>query len=245
MSTPNSITSGNQGEDTSMRHFSEYLDSKEQHHISSQPTDRRENRLRSDPPYAEIDSCGNPFTGIVGSGGALQFVLNQVRAAAPTDCTVLIEGEMGTGKELIARAIHKYSGRRSANLVDVNCASIPRDLMESDLFGHEKGAFTGAIAQKTGRFERAHNGTLFLDEVGDLPLELQPKLLRALQEQEFERLGSTQTRHVNVRLVADQFFFLDCGCNRNRYSIHEEADLCRDFGRRRWDASRTGFAVMD
>jgi formate hydrogenlyase transcriptional activator len=155
-----------------------------------------------DPPHAEIDSRADDFMGIVGSGGALQFVLNQVRAAAPTDCPVLIEGETGTGKELIARAIHKYSARRNSNLVCVNCAAIPRDLMESDLFGHEKGAFTGAVAQKTGRFELAHNGTLFLDEVGDLPLELQPKLLRALQEQEFERLGSTQTRHVNVRLVA-------------------------------------------
>jgi formate hydrogenlyase transcriptional activator len=132
----------------------------------------------------------------------MHFVRNQVLAAAPTDCTVLIEGETGTGKELIARAIHNYSARRNAKLVTVNCAAIPRDLMESDLFGHEKGAFTGALAQKIGRFELAHNGTLFLDEIGDLPLGLQPKLLRALQEQEFERLGSTQTRRVNVRVVA-------------------------------------------
>jgi formate hydrogenlyase transcriptional activator len=185
-----------------MHHFSEYMDSKDQRHIASQPADRGENRLRSVPAHAQIDSWGDAFTGIVGSGGALQFVLNQVRAAAPTDCTVLIEGETGTGKELIARAVHKCSVRRNASLVCVNCAAVPRDLMESDLFGHEKGAFTGAVAQKLGRFELAHNGTLFLDEVGDLPLELQPKLLRALQEQEFERLGSTQTRRVNVRLVA-------------------------------------------
>jgi formate hydrogenlyase transcriptional activator len=153
-------------------------------------------------PEARISPLDDPFAGIVGSGAALQFVLNEVRAAGPTDCTVLVEGETGTGKELIARAIHNCSSRRAGRLVRVNCASIPRDLMESDLFGHEMGAFTGAIAQKVGRFEMAHNGTLFLDEVGDLPLDLQPKLLRAIQEQEFERLGSSQTRRVNVRLVA-------------------------------------------
>jgi formate hydrogenlyase transcriptional activator len=121
---------------------------------------------------------------------------------APTDSTVLILGETGTGKELIARAIHNVSARRDHTFVKVNCAAIPLGLLESELFGHEKGAFTGAIARRTGRFEVAHQGTLFLDEVGDIPPELQPKLLRVLQEQEFERLGSTQTIKVNVRLVA-------------------------------------------
>ena len=121
---------------------------------------------------------------------------------APTDSTVLILGETGTGKELIARAIHNMSARRDHTFVKVNCAAIPLGLLESELFGHEKGAFTGAIARRTGRFEVAHQGTLFLDEVGDIPPELQPKLLRVLQEQEFERLGSTHTIKVNVRLVA-------------------------------------------
>jgi transcriptional regulator with GAF, ATPase, and Fis domain len=129
-------------------------------------------------------------------------VLEQVQRVAPTDSTVLIQGETGTGKELIARAIHNISSRCGRSFVKLNCAAIPLDLLESELFGHEKGAFTGAIAQRIGRFELADKGTLFLDEVGDIPLALQPKLLRVLQEQEFERLGSTQTHHVNVRLVA-------------------------------------------
>jgi formate hydrogenlyase transcriptional activator len=132
----------------------------------------------------------------------LRPVLAQVELVAPTDATVLLTGETGTGKEVIARAIHELSPRRNRNLVKVNCAAIPAGLLESELFGHEKGAFTGALMQKKGRFEQADGGTLFLDEIGDIPLELQAKLLRVLQEQEFERLGSTRTIHVNVRIVA-------------------------------------------
>jgi len=139
---------------------------------------------------------------IVGESPALKTALHLVSVVAPTDSSVLIQGETGTGKELIARAIHNLSGRRERAFVKLNCAAIPLGLLESELFGHEKGAFTGAIAQKTGRFELADKGTLFLDEVGDIPLELQAKLLRVLQEQEFERLGSNRTRKVNVRLIA-------------------------------------------
>jgi formate hydrogenlyase transcriptional activator len=142
------------------------------------------------------------FGQIVGESATLRRVLMQVEAVAPTDSTVLVLGETGTGKELIARALHDLSPRRDRTFVKLNCAAIPTGLLESELFGHEKGAFTGAIAQKVGRFELAHRGTLFLDEVGDIPPELQPKLLRALQEQEFERLGSTRTVRVDVRLVA-------------------------------------------
>jgi formate hydrogenlyase transcriptional activator len=142
------------------------------------------------------------FEQIIGSSPALESVLEQVERVAPTDSTVLIQGETGTGKELIARAIHNISARCGRTFTKLNCAAIPFDLLESELFGHEKGAFTGAIAQKVGRFEIADKGTLFLDEVGDIPLALQPKLLRVLQEQEFERLGSTRTHQVDVRLVA-------------------------------------------
>jgi len=142
------------------------------------------------------------FEDIIGGSQALKDVLAQVRIVAPTDSTVLALGETGTGKELIARAIHSLSPRRDRTFVKVNCAAIPLGLLESELFGHEKGAFTGAIAQKVGRFELAHQGTLFLDEVGDIPLELQPKLLRVLQEHEFERLGSSRTLRVNARVVA-------------------------------------------
>jgi formate hydrogenlyase transcriptional activator len=142
------------------------------------------------------------FDEIVGGSAALRRVLKEVETVAPTDSTVLIRGETGTGKELIARALHKLSPRRDRTFVKLNCAAIPAGLLESELFGHEKGAFTGAITQKVGRFELAHQGTLFLDEIGDIPPELQPKLLRVLQEQEFERLGSTRTVRVNVRLVA-------------------------------------------
>jgi formate hydrogenlyase transcriptional activator len=142
------------------------------------------------------------FEEIVGSSPPLKAVLQSIRIVAPADSTVLIQGETGTGKEMIARAIHKLSPRKDQAFVKVNCAAIPLGLLESELFGHERGAFTGAIAQKIGRFELAHKGTLFLDEVGDIPLELQPKLLRVLQEQEFERLGSTRTQRVDVRVLA-------------------------------------------
>ncbi|MBV9123749.1 MAG: sigma 54-interacting transcriptional regulator [Planctomycetes bacterium] len=142
------------------------------------------------------------FGEIIGGSAALRRVLQQVETVAPTGSTVLIRGETGTGKELIARALHDLSPRRERTFVKVNCAAIPTGLLESELFGHERGAFTGAISQKIGRFELAHQGTLFLDEVGDIPPELQPKLLRVLQEQEFERLGSTRTIRVDVRLVA-------------------------------------------
>jgi len=142
------------------------------------------------------------FARIIGASEALQEVLDLVRIVAPTDSTALIEGETGTGKELIARAIHEHSSRRDRSFVKLNCAAIPLGLLESELFGHERGAFTGAVARKVGRFETADRGTLFLDEIGDIPLELQAKLLRVLQEGEFERLGSTQTQRVDVRLVA-------------------------------------------
>src|SRR5439155_23818862 len=144
----------------------------------------------------------HPFEEIVGESRPLRDVLRQVETVAPTDATVLVLGETGTGKELIARAIHDRSSRRERTFVKINCAAIPSGLLESELFGHERGAFTGAIAQKIGRFEVAQGGTLFLDEVGDIPLELQSKLLRGLQEQEFERLGSTKTIRVDIRLLA-------------------------------------------
>jgi formate hydrogenlyase transcriptional activator len=142
------------------------------------------------------------FEGIVGMSAALQKVLEKVAIVAPTDSTVLLHGETGTGKELIARAIHNLSSRSGHPFVRVNCAAIPSGLLESELFGHEKGAFTGALMQRKGRFELADGGSLFLDEIGDISLELQPKLLRAVQEQEFERLGSSRTISVNVRLIA-------------------------------------------
>ena len=154
--------------------------------------------------------CGAPktldgasgFQGIIGCSPALRGVLEKVRTVAPTNSTVLISGETGTGKELVAQAIHHLSERKHRNLVKLNCAAMPAGLMESELFGHERGAFTGAVTRAIGRFELADKGTLFLDEVGDIPLELQSKLLRVLQEREFERLGSSQTQRVDVRLVA-------------------------------------------
>jgi transcriptional regulator with GAF, ATPase, and Fis domain len=159
---------------------------------------------RTDASYG---SDGGPqawalANGIIASSPAMLHILDQVKTVAPLDSTVLIEGETGTGKELIASAIHNLSPRKRNNFVRFNCAAVPAGLLESELFGHEKGAFTGAVARKLGRFELADKGTLFLDEIGDMPLELQAKLLRVLQEQEFERLGSTQTQRINVRVVA-------------------------------------------
>ena len=150
------------------------------------------------------DRTRNPrrFEQLIGRSHSLEVVLEQVERVAPTDSTVLIQGETGTGKELIARAVHNVSPRCGRPFVKLNCAAIPDALLESELFGHERGAFTGAIAQKIGRFEMADKGTLFLDEVGDIPLALQPKLLRVLQEREFERLGGIKTHRVDVRLVA-------------------------------------------
>ncbi len=153
---------------------------------------------------SDIDqNCSDrSFKDIVGESPALKAALTKVQRVAPTGSTVLVLGETGTGKELIARAIHNLSDRCRRPFVKLNCAAIPSDLLESELFGHEKGAFTGALTQRIGRFETAHTGTLFLDEIGDLPLSLQPKLLRVLQEREFERLGGTRTHQIDVRLVA-------------------------------------------
>jgi formate hydrogenlyase transcriptional activator len=151
---------------------------------------------------ARENSSEDCFEGIIGKSSAIQEVLEQVAIVAPTDATVLLYGETGTGKELVAQAIHNLSSRRDRNFVRMNCAAIPSGLLESELFGHEKGAFTGALMQRKGRFELADRGSLFLDEIGDISLELQPKLLRAVQEQEFERLGSANTIHVNVRMIA-------------------------------------------
>lgn len=160
-------------------------------------------KLAREKLYLEDEIRGaSDFEGIVGQSSALRHVLDLVETVAPSDATVLLLGETGTGKELIARAIHDRSRRKERTLVRLNCAAIPTGLLESELFGHERGAFTGAISQKIGRLELADQGTLFLDEVGDIPLEIQPKLLRALQEREFERLGSTRTQKVDVRLVA-------------------------------------------
>ena len=160
-------------------------------------------KLAQEKLYLEDEIRGEmDFEGIVGQSSALRHVLNLVETVAPSDSTVLLLGETGTGKELIARAIHERSRRKERTFVKLNCAAIPTGLLESELFGHERGAFTGAIAQKVGRLELADQGSLFLDEVGDIPIEIQPKLLRALQEREFERLGSNRTKHVDVRLVA-------------------------------------------
>ncbi len=170
--------------------------------------------------HAEPDRSNRAFEQIIGRSPALESVLQQVEYVAPTDSTVLIHGETGTGKELIAHAIHRASPRCGHALIKLNCAAIPLDLLESELFGHEKGAFTGAITQKIGRFEMADGGTLFLDEVGDIPPALQPKLLRVIQEQEFERLGSGRTHKVNVRLVA--------ATNRNLMEMSERNEFRSD-----------------
>lgn len=178
-------------------------------------------RLAQEKLYLEDEIRGEmDFEGIVGQSSGLRHVLSLVETVAPSESTVLLLGETGTGKELIARAIHDRSRRKNRTLVKLNCAAIPTGLLESELFGHERGAFTGAISQKIGRLELAHEGTLFLDEVGDIPTEIQPKLLRALQEQEFERLGSTQTKKVDVRLVA--------ATNRNLEKMIENREFRSD-----------------
>jgi len=171
--------------------------------------------LRSDlEDQVEPDeSVGN----MVGESSRFHRLVNAIQVVAPTDATVLIQGETGTGKELVARAIHDRSSRSKGPFIKVNCAAIPAALLESELFGHEKGAYTGAFAQKLGRFEMAHRGTLFLDEIGEMPLELQPKLLRALQEQEFERLGGTRTIHVDARVIAATNRDLKAMVNENRF----------------------------
>jgi formate hydrogenlyase transcriptional activator len=178
-----------------------------------------------DPASADLLFESEEFRGrglprIVGNSLALRQVLGMARIVAPTDATVLINGETGTGKELIAEAIHKFSERFSGPFVKVNCAAIPAGLLESELFGHERGAFTGAIARSVGRFERAHRGTLFLDEIGDLPLELQPKLLRIIQEREFERLGGSATIQTDVRVI--------CATHRNLIEMVNERQFRAD-----------------
>src|ERR1700681_891613 len=167
---------------------------------------------------SELQASG--FPRIVGTSNALRRVLEMVRVVAPTDATVLIQGETGTGKEVIAEAIHKCSNRPNGPFVKVNCAAIPAGLLESELFGHERGAYTGAVARGIGRFERANRGTLFLDEIGDLPLELQPKLLRVLQERQFERLGSTATIHTDVRVI--------CATHRNLVEMVDRREFRAD-----------------
>src|SRR6266478_4347655 len=166
------------------------------------------------------DNSGSGLPRIIGNSAALQRVLSLVRVVAPTDSTVLIQGETGTGKELIAEAIHKGSDRSSGPFIKVNCAAIPAGLLESELFGHERGAYTGAVARGIGRFERAHRGTLFLDEIGDLPLELQPKLLRVIQERHFERLGGLATIQTDVRVI--------CATHRNLVEMVDEREFRAD-----------------
>jgi formate hydrogenlyase transcriptional activator len=178
-------------------------------------------KLAQEKVYLEDEIRGDlDFEGIVGQSSALRHVLQLVETVAPSDSTVLLLGETGTGKELIARAIHERSRRKDRTFVKMNCAAIPTGLLESELFGHERGAFTGAITQKVGRLELADQGTLFLDEVGDIPIEIQPKLLRALQEREFERLGSTRTKKVDLRLVA--------ATNRNLEKMIEAREFRED-----------------
>jgi formate hydrogenlyase transcriptional activator len=173
--------------------------------------------------HGEFDSnelCGSGLPRIVGNSAAMRRVLSMVRVVAPTDATVLINGETGTGKELIAEAIHKYSNRSNGPFVKVNCAAIPAGLLESELFGHERGAYTGAVARTLGRFECANRGTLFLDEIGDLPPELQPKLLRIMQERQFERLGGAATIHSDVRVI--------CATHRNLVEMMNQRQFRAD-----------------
>jgi formate hydrogenlyase transcriptional activator len=175
------------------------------------------------PADVALDSdelCGSGSPRIIGNSAALRRVLGIVRIVAPTDATVLINGETGTGKELIAEAIHKCSDRSNGPFVKVNCAAIPTGLLESELFGHERGAYTGAVARGIGRFERANRGILFLDEIGDLPLELQPKLLRVMQDRQFERLGGTATIHTDVRVI--------CATHRNLLEMVNERQFRAD-----------------
>src|SRR5581483_3991178 len=175
-------------------------------------------RLATEKLYLEDEILvGNNIGNMVGEGPGFQSVLRSIQTVAPTDATVLITGETGTGKELVARAIHELSSRSKGSFVKVNCAAIPASLLESELFGHEKGSFTGAVAQKIGRFELAHEGTLFLDEIGEMPLELQPKLLRAIQHQEFDRVGRTRTVRTNVRFLAATNRDLKAMVDENRF----------------------------
>ncbi len=160
-----------------------------------------------------------PIPHLIGSSPKFRAVLDQINMVGPADCAVLVQGETGTGKEVIAQAIHEASRRRQNRFVALNCAAVPAALLESELFGHERGAFTGAVSQTTGRFQAADGGTLFLDEVGDLPLELQPKLLRVLQEQQFERLGGARTFQVDVRVVA--------ATNQNLWRMVQEQQVPR------------------
>src|SRR6202451_807324 len=164
--------------------------------------------------------CGSGLPCIIGNSAALRQVLRMVRIVARTNATVLINGETGTGKELIAEAIHKCGNRPNGPFVKVNCAAIPAGLLESELFGHERGAYTGAVTRSSGRFERAHRGTLFLDEIGDLPLELQPKILRVMQERQFERLGGAATIHADVRVI--------CATHRNLAEMIEDQEFRAD-----------------
>jgi formate hydrogenlyase transcriptional activator len=184
------------------------------HHTSFEIEDAESSKIALD----ELQNSG--LSRIVGHSAALRRVLSMVRIVAPTDATVLINGETGTGKELIAEAIHQCSDRSSGPFVKVNCAAIPASLLESELFGHERGAFTGAVARSVGRFERANRGTLFLDEIGDLPLELQPKILRVLQERQFERLGSSTTIQTDVRVI--------CATHQNLLEMIDERQFRAD-----------------
>jgi formate hydrogenlyase transcriptional activator len=177
-------------------------------------------RLATESLYTEETRFDQNVSGMVGESPAFQEVLRNIRVVAPTGATVLLQGETGTGKELIAQALHELSERSKQPFIKVNCAAIPATLLESELFGHEKGSFTGAFTQKIGRFEMAHKGTLFLDEIGEMPLELQPKLLRAIQEQELERVGGNRTIHVDIRIIA--------ATNRNLKQMVEEGKFRSD-----------------